>query len=74
MAAGARRINMGIPFTNRKLLSILSASVPRSGPATLKNTVSVGIYSTGARCDLANLLAPKCDSKDSFRQRSDCTE
>ena len=30
MAAGARRINMGILFTNHKLLSIHSESVPRS--------------------------------------------
>ena len=31
MAAVARRINMGTHFTNRKLLSIYSESVPRSG-------------------------------------------
>ena len=30
MAAGARRINMGILFTNRKLPTIQSESVPRS--------------------------------------------
>ena len=30
MAAGARRINMGILFTNRKLPSIHSESAPRS--------------------------------------------
>ena len=30
MAVGARRINMGILFTNRKLPSIHSESVPRS--------------------------------------------
>ena len=32
MAAGARRINIGILFTNRKLPSIHSESVPRSRP------------------------------------------
>ena len=35
MAAGARRINMGILFTNRKLSSFHSELVPKSKPRAI---------------------------------------